>query len=105
MQATLEQIDLTKDSENFEWNKLLNPQETIGSFFNFCRNIGNKNPNYWEMVYSRIGITWETNDDNDRINFIIRHKYYFSENKENIPDEKNADKEYMSKPKHKGILH
>lgn len=77
-QAILDYSKLTRDSEQLEMNKLLNPQETPESFFQYCISLGKTNPDYWETVYSRIGITWETDNDRDRIYFIIKNKYLFT---------------------------
>ncbi len=95
-EAVLEKIRLTKGSENYEWNKIIRPQETTSSFFTFCQTIRNKDPDFWEKVYSRIGITWESNNWKDRIYFIIKHKDYFVESKN---DENCLDSLELSKKK------
>lgn len=76
--ALLEQMKITQGSENYEWKKFLDSEETLSSFFEFCESIGKGNSDFWEIIYQRIGITWETNNSNDKIYEIIKNKdYYF----------------------------
>jgi len=73
------EIELTNNSDNFEMNKLLYLQETPDEFFNYCTIIGNDNPYFWENVYHRLGLTWETNDEKDRIYILIKQKDFFNQ--------------------------
>ena len=75
----LRQIELTNDSDSFEMNKLLYLQETPDEFFKYCMIIGKDNPYFWENVYHRLGLTWETNDEEDRIYILIKHKDFFNQ--------------------------
>ena len=81
---SLQELELTNDSENFEMNKLLYLQETPDDFFKYCTLIGNDNPYFWENIYHRIGLTWETNNEEDRIYFIIKHKDYSNQKSDKI---------------------
>jgi len=100
-QAVLDYFKLTRDSDLLEMNKLLNPQETPESFLKFCTFLGTTNTDYWETVYSRLGITWETNNDRDRIYFIIKNKYLFTrtENQEKITTSLTIKEKHLSSPK------
>jgi hypothetical protein len=79
LQAVTESIRIKSDSENFEWHHLINSIERPDSFLTYCQTIGNKDPDYWEKIYLRIGIKWETNNINDRIYFIIKNKVHFNQ--------------------------
>lgn len=57
--------------------KEYNMSETASSFINFCLSIDKADTNYWEKVYSRIGITWDERDPSDPIYYAIRNKNQF----------------------------
>lgn len=86
-ESTLERIRVTQGEEYYEWNELIKAKETPNSFFSYCEFIGNKDPDFWEKVYSRLGIAWESNNSEDKIYFIIKYKDYFFDRKK---DNKNA---------------
>ena len=66
--------DLTANYEDHAWHKLSMEEETITSFFRFCQHIGREIPGYWNLIYKRIGITWEPKDENDPINLLVNYK-------------------------------
>lgn len=41
-------------------DKRLASVETCSSFGNFCKTIGPEDPNYWQRVYARIGIEYDS---------------------------------------------
>lgn len=75
--SLIESIKLTENSQS-ELKLLYDKEETVKSFLDYCLHIGNLNPNFWELIYNRIGITWETNNENDYINFLIKYGNGFS---------------------------
>lgn len=77
--AFLEASNLTKDKGNYEWEKMIESHEIPSSFYRFCQSIGNKDPDFWEKIYSRIGITWESNNWKDRIYFLIENKNIYND--------------------------
>lgn len=70
--AMLESVKITKDSQT-ELEALFNKEETPKSFLDYCLHIGNSAPDYWQKIYNRIGITWETKDKYDYINYAIEY--------------------------------
>jgi len=59
-------IEIKKDSEA-EIKALLYNEEHPDSFLHQCLLIGRSDSDYWEKIYNRLGITWETNDEYDKI--------------------------------------
>ncbi len=84
--SLIESIKLTENSQS-ELKLLYGKEETVKSFLDYCLHIGNSNPNFWELIYNRIGITWETNDENDYINFLIKYGNGFSSNYNSLTKE------------------
>jgi hypothetical protein len=52
--------------------------ETGSSFLRYCLNVGASHSNYWGKVYKRIGISWETHNDQDWIYKLIKNKVNYS---------------------------
>jgi len=72
--AIVKSINIKKDSLA-EIESQFRKEETPDSFLEYCLNVGKLDPDYWELIYKRIGITWETNDEYDRIYINIALKY------------------------------
>lgn len=68
--AIIESIKLTTGSQS-EMQALFNKEEAPESFLDYCLHIRKSAPEYWEKIYNRVGITWETKDRFDHINFSI----------------------------------
>lgn len=77
-EAFLEWCKLTQPNEDYPWIKMKANLETPDSFFRYCLHIGNNDPDYWEKVYERIGISWETNDPKDKIYIMVENKDIFA---------------------------
>jgi hypothetical protein len=82
--------------------KTFSKTESHGSFLDYCISIEKTDIEYWEKVYSRLGITCDDRDEYDEIYFIILNKHlYFNKpqtevniktiNEESIITESNND--------------
>jgi hypothetical protein len=85
----LRKIDATREDALIEYvrisslkkinpiNEALQHLETGSSFLRYCLEIGAFDANYWGKIYNRIGITWETSNEKDRIYILIKHHVNF----------------------------
>jgi hypothetical protein len=60
-------------SETDLW-KAFSKSETHDSFLEFCLSIEKTDINYWEKVYSRLGIIWDERDEYDPIYNVLLNK-------------------------------
>jgi hypothetical protein len=72
--AAAKRYELTKDILK-EIQTRLYKEETPESFLEYCISIGKSDPEYWKKIYDRIGITWDSSDDYDRIYINIALQY------------------------------
>ena len=79
--STIEFVKLKQSiPQNEEWNN----SETLSSFMGYLLSLDKKDENFWEKVYERIGISWDKNDSDDQITFIINNKnIFFNKNEQN----------------------
>ncbi len=75
--SLLDFIDLTNNYKDSDLYKTFLNQETHGSFLKFCLDIDRSDINYWEKIYARLSLTWDTKDVKDPIFFIITNKTHF----------------------------
>ncbi len=61
--ALSEEIMLTKNYEEFEWNVLLFKQEHPEAFYKYCLNLDKTKTDYWQKVYSRLGISQQSDNE------------------------------------------
>ncbi len=57
--------------------KSYSKKETQESFLDFCLLTGNIDIDYWEKVYSRLGLVWDKLDRHDQITICIEEKEMF----------------------------
>lgn len=87
--AFAKRYELKKDISNEIQTQLFN-EETPESFLEYCISIGKSDHDYWEKIYDRIGITWDSSDDYDRIYINIALKCGLSNTKETNIKKKKA---------------
>ena len=100
----IEYSHLTGNEINSEMFQLLNKEERPDSFLNFCIDIGRTDVNYWGKIYERIGILWETNDDNDPIYVLIKHGVNFQSKEKPLVVKTNLNDELLPDSKKKSIF-
>jgi len=74
IQAFSKKYELTKDILK-DIETQLYDEETPKSFLEYCISTGKSDPDYWKKIYDRIGITWDSSDDYDKIYINIALQY------------------------------
>jgi len=48
-------IEVTKNNDDWEWNKLFKKREGVSTFFSYCKNVDSINLSYfWNKVYHKL---------------------------------------------------
>jgi hypothetical protein len=70
--------------------KAFSKTESQESFLDYCVSIDKTDINYWEKIYSRLGITWDDRDEYDEIYFVILNKHLFFNTSQSIDIEESV---------------
>jgi hypothetical protein len=85
--------------KNEEWDN----SETLSSFMYYLLGLERKDNSFWEKAFDRIGISWDKNDTEDEITFIIDNKDCFFHNTDNNKDYKQQNEPEELKQEKKSI--
>lgn len=75
--SILKFYDLVGNFEESPYYKAFSSQETHESFLNFCLNLQRSDENYWEKVYDRLSLVFDTKNTSDQIFIIVNNKSIF----------------------------